>query len=52
MNKKSNLYYWEVLCDRIDLFMDTRDFFFIIVAFAIFQYCAFLLAYYAGQHSK
>lgn len=50
-SKKTNLYYWHVFCDRVDLLMDMKDFFFILIAFAIFQYCAYFLAYYAQQHS-
>ena len=44
--------YWDQFCDMVDIFMDLRDFYFILAAFMIFQYAAYLLAFYAGQHSK
>ena len=37
VDKKASVsYYWDCLCDKIDIMMDMRDFYCILLAFAIF----------------
>ena len=42
---------WKVFADSLELMYDTKEFGLAIVGFGIYQYCAHVLAYYAGQHN-